>query len=315
MIEKMSKHLQNSHSDESEVACIMAMEKGSKKRRDAFVALQDEGDFQHNFKVLEQKSGTLIPKYRKEKNSNVDDLVACTFCKALYNVKLIAVHDEKCPQKPSTERRKRKGEAAKQGRLMLPVPLDVSSGFYHRVIAKLRSDDICRLVKNDNLILKYGKRLFHRRDIEEHSSGLINSRLRELGRLLKVLRERSCMKVSNLNAAISATSFDQLVEATKELAVFDENTHQFKKGNLAMRLGHALKKSSQIKQSEATKRLGLGSDEVWQKQIQEAERFDAVFSGDWFDSISATAAQSVGRNRMNKPKLIPSCEELVNYCL
>jgi hypothetical protein len=118
------------------------------------------------------------------------------------------------------------------------------------------------------------------------------------------------MKIQKLNDVINSASFDLLVQAVKELGEFDENTHQFKKGHLAMRIGHALKKCSRIKQSNASKHLGQGADEQWQQELSDAVRFDSVFTGDWYDCISATAAQSVGRTTMNKPKLIPSCEDV-----
>ncbi|KAK7482490.1 hypothetical protein BaRGS_00026307 [Batillaria attramentaria] len=78
------------------------------------------------------------------------------------------------------------------------------------------------------------------------------------------------MKVSSLNAVISASHFNLLVSAVKDLAGFDAN--EFQNGHLAMRLGHSLKKCSHRKQSEATKQLGQGSDDVWQDQLREAQQ-------------------------------------------
>lgn len=60
--------------------------------------------------------------------------------------------------------------------------------------------------------------------------------MRELGRLLKILQDRSNMKIASLDAAINSAHFDQLVLSVKELAEFDEESHQFRKGHLAMRL-------------------------------------------------------------------------------
>ncbi|KAK7501253.1 hypothetical protein BaRGS_00007378 [Batillaria attramentaria] len=310
LVLKMSTHMMTVHDKEPEVAKILAMDKGCKQRRQAWIALQDEGDYLYNVSVLEKRSGTIIPKYRT-KTGKVEDMIACCFCRGLYQRKLVSVHTKHCHKKPSTAGPHRKGEAAKMGRLMLPVPLDVESSFFHKVIAKLRDDEISRIIKSDSLLLKYGTRLFDRRDIEEHSANQINARMRELGRLVQILREKSEMKVSTLNAVISAFHFDLLVSAVKDVAEFDANKHEFRKGYLAMRLGHSLKKCSRIKRSEATKQLGQGSDDEWQNQIKEADQFDSVFSGDWYDCISATAAQSVGRQTMNKPKLIPSCEDVV----
>lgn len=296
----------------TEVAKILAMDKGSNVRRQAWIALQDEGDYMHNVSALEKKSGFVIPKYRanQKTNGDVDNFIVCSHCKGLYRRGLISVHNKHCSSNPNQACPVQRGEAARLGRLMLPVPLDVSSSFFHTVLAKLRADDVGQIVKNDALILEYGRRLYAKRDIEEHAAGQINTKMREMGRLLQIIRKQSKMTLSTLNDVIDASAFNVLVFSLKELAAFDEETHQFRKGSLAMRLGHALKKCSQIKKSEAIKQLGQGLDEKWQGEVDKAERFDRVFTGDWYDSVSAAASQSVGRERMNRPKLLPSCKDV-----
>ncbi|XP_070207151.1 uncharacterized protein [Littorina saxatilis] len=53
------------HALEPEVSAILKMGKGHPDRRKAFIKLQDEGDYHYNCKVLRDKEGPLIPKYRK----------------------------------------------------------------------------------------------------------------------------------------------------------------------------------------------------------------------------------------------------------
>ena len=159
---KTSTHFQNVHSKEPEVAKILAMEKGSKICRRAWIALQDEGDYLHNVSVLEKRSGFVIPKYRT-KTKRVEDLLACCHCKGLYRKNLLSVHTKRCHQKPSQSTLSQRGDAAKRGRLMLPFPFDVEASFYHKVLARQKDDDIGRLIKKDWLVLEFGKRLFDRR--------------------------------------------------------------------------------------------------------------------------------------------------------
>jgi hypothetical protein len=285
------------------------LEKGSKIRRQKCIALQNEGDFIHNYSVLEKRSGCIIPKYRT-KGSCADDYLACHLCKGLYQRKLISVHEKNCSLNPKKSAPAKKGQAAKLGREMLPIPLDVSSSFYQRVLSSQRDDEVSQLIRHDSLLLEYGQRLYGRRDAEEHTAGQVSCRMRELGRLVKLVRQRSQMRIPDLYSLINAAHFDQLVEAVKELAEFNEDTHQFKKGHLAMRIGNALKKCSQIKQSGLAKKLATGKSARLEAELEETQRFDSVFTGDWYDCVSATASQSVGRMTMNKPKLIPSCEDV-----
>ena len=176
---QMNVHLQQKHANEAEVARAMAMPKKSKERRQAFIQILNEGDFSHNFEVLKNQNGKLIQKYRSEKREATEYL-ACIFCKAMYAKNLLAVHTKKCKQRPDGHAPLKRGESSAKGRMMLPLPEDVCSSFFVNVIHKMKDDDIAKLVKNDSLILQYGKRLFYRRDAEEHSPGQISCRLREL---------------------------------------------------------------------------------------------------------------------------------------
>ena len=62
--------------------------KGSKERRVAWRKLLNEGDYYHNYEVLESGKEKLIPKYRG-RNKTVDDFFVCVHCKDLYNKSLL----------------------------------------------------------------------------------------------------------------------------------------------------------------------------------------------------------------------------------
>ncbi|KAL8587114.1 hypothetical protein ACOMHN_026082 [Nucella lapillus] len=174
----------------------------------------------------------------------------------------------------------------------------------------MKPDDIYRLIRGDSLILMLGERLFEKRDIEEHTSGQIGGRLRELGRLLQVLRKNSKMTVSNLKAALDPANFDILITCVRELAQFDISSHMYKKGSLALKVGYALRKCSQLLAAQAIK----SNDKVI---LDKVSRFEQLYSANWYDRISACAAQSVGRAQMNKLLLLPTISdvEMVNRLL
>ncbi|KAL8564513.1 hypothetical protein ACOMHN_003271 [Nucella lapillus] len=174
----------------------------------------------------------------------------------------------------------------------------------------MKPDDIYRLIRGDSLILMLGERLFEKRDIEEHTSGQIGGRLRELGRLLQVLRKNSKMTVSNLKAALDPANFDILIACVRELAQFDISSHMYKKGSLALKVGYALRKCSQLLAAQAIK----SNDKV---MLDKVSRFEQLYSANWYDRISACAAQSVGRAQMNKLLLLPTISdvEMVNRLL
>ena len=61
MVGKMSTHLTRVHAHEAEVAAVLRLPKRSKKRRNGFVRLLNEGDYKHNYDVLQGQSGAVIP--------------------------------------------------------------------------------------------------------------------------------------------------------------------------------------------------------------------------------------------------------------
>lgn len=77
---------------------------------------------------------------------------------------------------------------------------------------------------------------------------------RELGRLLKCLRDKSSMRISNLSQALHPSNFDLLVTCVRELAEYNDETHQFKKGTLVLKIRYSLKKCVSILKAEAIKR-------------------------------------------------------------
>ncbi|XP_070189389.1 uncharacterized protein [Littorina saxatilis] len=305
---KMSTHLQRVHKDEVQVAQILALKKGDPKRRQAFIQLQDQGDFNHNVRVLSNKQkgsqeANLILKYQQQKSNRAQsDYLACPHCKALYQKHFLSRHETRCAQKVDGKKMKR-GQCSFVGRMLLPLPENVSEGFFKAVIARMRDDDIARIVKGDSLILKYGERVFMRRDTEEHTSAQVSSRLRELARLVQVLRQNTHMNISRLSQALDPEHFDVLIAAVRSLGQYSGSSNMCKKGSLVLKVGHSLRKCNQIARAEAIKNNDKES-------LDKSQRFESLFESDWFDRVSASANQSVQRARMNKPKLLPSLDDV-----
>ncbi|KAL8600438.1 hypothetical protein ACOMHN_010143 [Nucella lapillus] len=84
----------------------------------------------------------------------------------------------------------------------------------------------------------------------------------------------------------------------------------YKKGSLALKVGYALRKCSQLLAAQAIK----SNDKV---MLDKVSRFEQLYSANWYDRISACAAQSVGRAQMNKLLLLPTISdvEMVNRLL
>ena len=268
----MSTHLTLCHSEESEVAHVITLKKGSRERRQAWAKLLLQGDYNHNFDVLESGRGKVIPKYRSKSNDqNVEDLIVCSYCKALYNKYLLYQHNKTCFMRNKSEHSS-KGQPVKEGRLAMPIPKHLSQVFYEKIILRMKKDDIFRLIQNDSLIILFGERAFYSKDLEEHTPNTISCRLRELGRLLQCLRRKSEMKISSITQALHPSIFDTILQCVREIAGFDEEKNSFKKGSVAMRLGYSMKKCASILKSEAIK----NDDEELKKLLKHLRSYSVV---------------------------------------
>ena len=249
----------------------------SPERRKAWVKLINDGDYNHNFKVLQSKKGTIIPRYRGV-GSNIDKLVPCHSCKGLFRKTKLSIHALKCnPVNKKT--------AYRQGCMMLPVPNNISKSLWCNVLLEMKRDKISQNAKNDSLIILFGERLYNKKDVEEHTGDHVSCRMRELSRLVLYMKEKSNKKICTLTEALQVRNFDALIRSVRNISEYDEATHLFKKGSLARKLGYSVKKCAMIMKSESLKESNKDG-------IDNADKFLSLFSGDWQDHISSMAGQS-----------------------
>ena len=185
---------------------------------------------------------------------------------------------------------------------MLPIPKNVSKSLWQNVLLKMIDDPISRKVKNDSLIIAFGERMYHKRDVEEHTSSQISGRMRELARLVMDLQDQSNGNIKSLAEALLVKNFDTLVASVRSVAEYSDETHSFGKGSLALKLGYSIKKSALILKSHAIQ----NSDQMG---LANAENFFTLFTGNWCDHISSTANQSLERRKLKNPQLLPCCRD------
>ena len=127
---------------------------------------------------------------------------------------------------------------------MVPVGQGKFSALFQDVLARMRDDSVSRIVKGDSLIIMFGERMFGRRDIEEHTRGHISSQLRELGRLMMLVRKKSHMKVTTLTSALDPSNFDLVIACVRELGNYQDCSHTFLKRTLALKIGYTLQNAA-----------------------------------------------------------------------
>ena len=295
MVIKMARHLELKHSNETCVSQILALPKGSKIRRRSWLKMINNGDYNHNYDVLEKGVGTVIPKYRG-KNSSVDGLRPCSNCNGMYRKSKLSVHVKSC--NPLM-----KNKSCRAGALLLPVPKQVSKSLWSNVVLKMNEDEIGRKARNDSLIIAFGERMYNKQDISEHTPGHVSGKMRELSRLLLDLEHNSNGDIKTLRQALNVKHFDQILNSVRHIAEYSDVSHSFKKPSVAIRLGYSVKKCATIMKSQAIQQ----GDKV---QIENADNFLSLLTGNWSDHISTSAHTSLEKDKFNKPQVLPTCQDV-----
>jgi hypothetical protein len=82
LVTKLPRHLERWHLLEDKVKDALLLPKKSNERRLAWLAIQQEGNYHHNYDVFAKGNGLLIPKYRSREDQQkiAEDYVPCECC-------------------------------------------------------------------------------------------------------------------------------------------------------------------------------------------------------------------------------------------
>ena len=118
----------------------------------------------------------------------------------------------------------------------------------------MKNDSISSVARHDQLILQFGGAILEK--VGTTNANYVSQRMRQLARLLLVLRARSHDKEDALGDYIDTSKFDALVEAVKELCEFDQES-QLDIGipSLALKLGHSIKRCAQVIKRSALRHI------------------------------------------------------------
>ena len=293
---KFARHLQLRHKSEVSVQEVLSKSKGSRERKAAFKALKHAGNYAHNVAVRSgRKEGVVIPCNRVSgrKVRTVDDFLPCDLCKGFYYRKTLWRHKRACASAHGVESSGRniQGSALSQ----LPTPTGVSHRL-SKVIASMRPDAVTLLCKTDPTIMAFGEKLLARLGGEVHQMRHVSQKMRELGRLLQVLKET---EDASLRDFLSPGQFEVVTRAVQQVCSYDEQ--DVRRPSLALKLGHSIKKCAEICLAKAIER-GANTETL--------EQFLRLRDMEWTDQVSRPALQTLKDGNWNKSSLIPMAEDI-----
>lgn len=314
---KMKRHLEKMHSNEPEVAKLMAL--SSKESRRGFIQLANRGNFKHNASVLNAGEGSLIVRRRPSKQMhNSDDYLPCEHCLGLFLKRDLWRHVAKCPVKPSaistlSKNTKSRSSVISVSRMVLEGATHsdqviVSEQFREDILDRMRFDTLTRRARNDILIMRYGSSLHHRHGRQRVHD--VSQQMRQLARLLIEVRFEgdAAEQHVTLDRCLNGSHFDNVLEATERLCKreidSDSGRPLFKNPSLGLKIGHILVKCADIKKGMAI-RVG---DKVMEA---EADAFLTLHRSEWTNKISSASLASLKQRRYNNPDILPLTSDLV----
>lgn len=167
----------------------------------------------------------------------------------------------------------------------------------------MKADELTLVVKNDNLILAFGSKLYTKHGHEKHLQvQYVSQKMHELARFLICAREIDS-KIQSLHDCIQANKFTIVIAAVKKLCGFDENTHRYSNPHLAMKVGHSLNHCASIALCESLMR--------GDKDMQgESKAFGTLYKKTWASEVSNHALETIRTRKWNKPNAITSAEDI-----
>ncbi|XP_064648758.1 uncharacterized protein LOC135500969 [Lineus longissimus] len=292
---KLTRHMLSVHKEESEVQrCEMI--KDQSERNAQFAYLRNLGNYLHNTDVIRNGKGTLVVAYRPQISTPYTDYVPCEYCLAFYVKSDLWKHVRRCNMATKKEPRKH-SRVVESARMLLPSAPGVSEGV-KEILCSLSHDEVSRVVKSDQLILKLANKLYKKQGHDRDQFSAMRNTLREVARLLINLRIESDQPSATLSNFICTTKFDLIVISALNVSGFNPTDHSMRTPSLALKIGHSLKKCAKLMKRDA---LSAGD----KTETERCQNFIEMYEENWTDDVSTHALRQLGELKRNKVKLIP----------
>jgi len=299
----LSRHFERQHSEHFLVAKVLAAT--GLNRRNGLKRLKNLGSFKHNLDVLKKGVGQILVVRRPKDSHAADEYLPCCQCYGFYHQYELFRHVCPCRANSSSESQK---NVIDSSRSLLAGALGendfVDQHLKQQVLSHMRQDSILRTIKSDRLILEFGSAQLKRIGVK--GARRIATRMRLLARLLVSLRSIS-ESTCDLSDFLNGTYYDAIVEAVEELAGLhadDNGQRVFKRPSLVLLVGNILVKCCQNKKGAAIK----DDDDI---RIKEVDRFMALYTSDWSNTMSCPSLASLKTSSYNKPVELPTTSDLM----
>lgn len=300
---KFARHLERHVNENAEIAQALQFPKSSKDRKVLLEKFRNLGNFKHNSVVKTTGSGCLKVKRSSKQSSIPETYDYCLYCKGMLSRKELSRHMKRCALRPENnveegpELRDRVfGIASAQSTMSQPISSELWS-----VLGKMHKDDVSTAIRNDHYLMQFAQSLFNKHGSDRSKHEYIRQKVRELGRLLVTLRHTT--RIHNMEEAIKPGNFFILTSAVKRVSGFDNENNTFKAPSLALKIGHSLRKISDLIMCRALM-------EEDQEVIDSIRRFHTLHETKWSELVSHSALSNLSEAKYNKSTRLPLAKDV-----
>eukprot|EP00057_Strongylocentrotus_purpuratus_P029571 XP_011684045.1 PREDICTED: uncharacterized protein LOC105447544 [Strongylocentrotus purpuratus] len=298
---RLTRHLAsfNNHHDEVEIVEWRAtVDKKLKAKR--LTRMRNYGNYLHNEKVLKEQKGELIVVYRPGHEAAPENYGPCPDCLGYYSISEIWKHRCLFREEPNADgepSKKRQRNWRRESRMLLPRP--EVAGITRKVLSSLRSDEegVAVLIKSETMMAKLADKFTFKLRHDKDQFNDIRAKLREVGRTVLAYRQVSGVTNAQLPDLIEPQVFMKVMEATRQVAGYHDNTQLYDTPSLALKIGHSLMKVAEIMQCEAL----ISHDAALEKR---SKGFIDLYRMKWGELVSHHALRS------KPPKYLPVTEDV-----
>lgn len=296
------------HENEGAVREILTLTKNDDKRKILLDSLRRQGNF-----LLNSQMEKTRPVRRPRAEESRKDYFPCNFCLGFFKKEYLRRHKKKCKMNKNTTKLRENHLSESQ---TFYICTGQNKEFYDslrlrtEVLNKMRVDEISKTVIGDILICSYGESQL-RRHKRVQLATMVSNKIRELGRLLIVLKQTT--GIQNLIDALKPEYFDNIVTSTKIISGYNEETRSFKSPSLALHMSTRLIQVCDIASKLIIKKSRFINCENSESALKNIKRLRALISCHFNSEISSLALKDLNEKQWEKPKMFPLTSELQQF--
>lgn len=302
---KIARHLENVHRNEEDVKKFAQLPKGCPERKKIIETIRREGEFQFNTnRMLNDGKLHVVRRPNIKFNKKGTEYGVCIKCHGFFSKSTLRNHTRKCVNLKHSKNR----TITVLGRTILGRINEIACQTLKKVIFPvLREDSITRLIRYDELIIRYGNKLCMKYK-PQHQHDMVRNRLRTLGRFLKALKNIN-NEITDFASLYQPKYYDDCIKAVYEVARYNPETQKFGAASTAFQLGTLLKEVGELWRSQCIK----NHDSI--KKIL-VEDFLSLRKEDFGHSVNKTVMETRAHITRQKVEVAPSISDikkLYNY--